>query len=219
MVLLTIPKAPSCCKTKKTPGSQSLHPPSKEGDWNGLGNLASPRLCKLHTRLGAACWLCTRRLRCCTPFRPHRCLMKAEQQELLSGERALLICSFFCCFSFEFPWSYGSDLHRLGKVQKLEREKALPPQGRLLHFSPGSGVHASQRWCWMGLGNLWAAESPSGMWCSGNNEVLLRQAVNTTRFRCWGKTWRQPQSTWLPTASQAQGSLRESGSVKGTRKP
>lgn len=62
-------------------------------------------------------------------------------------ERALLICSFFCCFPFQFPWFCGLDLHRPRKVQKLEREEALLPQGWFLHFHPVSGVHASQRWC------------------------------------------------------------------------
>jgi hypothetical protein len=43
------------------------------------------------------------------------------------------------------------DLHRPRKVQKLERAKAFPPQGWLLHFHPVSGAHASQRWCKMEL--------------------------------------------------------------------
>lgn len=94
MMFLIIPKAPSSCRTKTPRRPPWIPAPQRKKEQGGRlkqnGEFSRrpvhPLLCKLYTLFNTTCWLCMRRLRCCYPFRPRRCLMKAEQQELFSGE-------------------------------------------------------------------------------------------------------------------------------------
>lgn len=148
-VLLKIPKESSNHRDVENPPAapSPTKKKSTEGDGRGWEFHEKPvrAFASCTHSLHTMCWLCTGGWGAAIHLDDAGAEWKSNSRSC-AAERALLICSFFCCFPLSFLGSVVWTSTDLEKFRNLKGKKPSPP-GLVPPLSSCVRCSRSQRWC------------------------------------------------------------------------